>query len=232
MKRIVVKLIIVGIVLAATPLARASVTLSSVDGNWTNPVGGVDIIYVDDVAVAYGSKEQDQIRWGTPSDGINKSGLGFTGIAPPGKDIVMNSPFDIGQLQHLNYVVRENTAATAVDLAVTLDFDGGTSAVFDFSFTIDETLNTSAEPDDIISFQIPASQAVQINGQSYTLELLGFGDTPDDLIDEFVSPEGQINDTLLWGQMSEIPHTPAPGAVILAGLGSGIVGWLRRRRCL
>ena len=92
--------------------------------------------YIDGVAVAYGSGSQDQVRWGDPL-GAEKSGLGFTGIAPPGKEIDMDTPFDIGQLQHFNFVVVTGSACTSVDLAVTLDFEGAASpTVFDFSFAI------------------------------------------------------------------------------------------------
>ena len=60
--------------------AQADLTLKSVDGNWSNPIGGTNIFYDDAVPVLFGNTKQDQIRWGT-STGQGQSGVGFTGIA-------------------------------------------------------------------------------------------------------------------------------------------------------
>jgi hypothetical protein len=77
-KLLVLTLMFVVWAMAASP-AMAALTLDTVDGAWSNPVGGVGIAYIDGVAVAYGNTLQDQIRWGTPYHQPHQSGLGFTG---------------------------------------------------------------------------------------------------------------------------------------------------------
>jgi hypothetical protein len=235
MKTIVVKLIIVGAVLLASPMAKASSTLTSVDGGWNNHVGGTNVTYINGQPIGYGNGLEDQIRWGTPyeapMESIYQSGLGFTGIAQPDKTVYTGVAFEIGQLRHFNNPIGIGTSCSAVDLAVILGFAGGSAATFDFALNVNETANNPGPVDDIIDFSILNSpQDIVIDGTAYSLEILGFGSASDNLIDRFISPEGGINSTLLWGKLTESNHVPAPGAIVLGSLGAGIAGWLRRRR--
>lgn len=199
-------------------------TVQSVDGDWSNPVGGVDITYPT-AAVGYGNGSQDQIRWGT-STGQGKSGLGFTGIEDD-TDITVGSPFEIGQLVHFNRPIGSGTAGSAVDLTVDLEFDNVES--FTFTLGIDETPNAPGPPlsDDHIYFPSSyTSQTFYVGGLPYTLQLLGFGPDAEHLVSSFTSPEGTDNETLLWG---EINLVPIPGAVLLGILGLGAAGLKLRR---
>jgi len=208
--------------------AQADLTLNSVDGDWSNPVGATDPTYYDGVAVGYGNLSQDQIRWGT-STGEGQSGLGFTGIADSSTVPEDGTPFAIGQLVHFNRPIGSGTAGSAVDLTVELDFQGGGTESFTFTLGIDETPNSPGPPasDDHIFFPSSyTSSTFFIGGDPYTLELLGFGDDAGSILDEFQSPEGDDNATLLWGQINLVP---VPGAILLGMLGLGAAGLKLRR---
>jgi hypothetical protein len=203
-------------------------TVKSVDGDWSNPIGGSFINYNDGVVVAYGNLSQDQIRWGEDiSQG--QSGLGFTGIAN-NTDITVGSPFEIGQLVHFNRPIETGTASSAVDLTIDLEFD--TVESFTFQLGINETPNQPpyggyGTSDDFIYFPSSyTSQTFYIGGLPYTLQLIGFGPDAGSLLDYFQSPEGTDNATLLWG---EINLVPVPGAVLLGILGLSAAGLKLRR---
>ena len=226
--------IVICLLLFVVNHANADLTLTAVDGDWSNPVGdGTSTVqYLTVSGIGYGNGTQDQIRWGDPVDN-DKSGLGFTGVAGDGTTSTFDigNAFQIGQLAHFNNPIWSGSEITSADLTVDLDFLGaaGTKS-FTFTLLINETPNTSdaAASADIISF--PSSytdETFDIGGMLYTLQLLGFGNNPSSPLSYFSSPEGGINETLLWGQIVPVP---VPGALLLGMLGLSVAGVKLRKR--
>lgn len=233
MKKLLGFLCAVTLVFGMAGVASA-LTLSSVDGDWSNlDVSGN---YINGVYVAYGNHLEDQVRWGTPAGPGGQSGLGFTGAAPPASTFGVGDAFEIGQLRHFNNPIYA-TWATSVDLNISLSFSdpAGLDPVFDFAFTIDETPNTtgnSPDDDDFIDFPSSyASSVFEISGVNYTLQLLGFGSDASSLVDQFQSREGRTNSTSLWGQITTSSEpVPEPSTILLMGTGLlGIIGFGRKR---
>ncbi len=220
--------ILVGLLSFSVNSAQADLTLYAVDGDWSNPVGAtVYVTYNNGVPVGYGNGLQDQIRFGDTAPSV-KSGLGFTGVAPPSSSFAVGAAFEIGQLTHINNPIPSGTGISAADLTIKLTFSADES--FSFTFGINETSNEPGPPlsDDIISFPSSyAPQSFDIDGEAYTLQLLGFGPNAGSLLDEFQSPEGGSNNTLLWGRITPVP---VPGTVLLGAMGLGMVGWMKRRK--
>lgn len=197
-----------------------ALTVSSVDGTWSNVVGGEYPLLRPPVGIAYGNTLEDQVRWGDPAGSTDpglpvedKSGLGFTGIAD-NSVVDVDDVFEVGLLQHYNRVVAIDTAAEEVTLTISLSFTDPPSWTTELSFTllIDETPNAGGPPssDDIISFvsNLPDVRTFESGGVVYELRLLGFGPSSDNPITEFVSPEGGISQTKLWGQITMVPSEP------------------------
>ena len=227
MKRRGKALLAVVLVLQAGLSATAStVSLTDVYGRWMNTAGGEpsEVQYTSVVNSAYGNNRQDQIRWGTPGASGGKSGLGFTGIASPSLAVKIGEPFEIGQLEHFNSPVRIDTACTKVDLLIGLQFESGSYSTARFSFCVEETLNELPIPEryDVIGFpESYPSSTVLIGGKSYTLKLLGLGPYSGPLKSSVVTPEGEGNTILLWGQI-----VPEPATLLLLAAGALM---LRRR---
>lgn len=231
MKRIIAIAVLASLIASAN--AFGALTLATAEGTWGGEVGGVNVNFPVDQPISYGNGYEDQVRWGTPAEQF-QSGLGFTGSAPPESIFEIGDPFQVGLLRHFNEPIAVGSNATSVNLSISLLFtDPAIVGSFDFTMNINETPNTDVPPDDFIYFSSPsAPQSYVVDGIEYTLELLGFGDNWDNLTTQFQSPEGQTNETILWGRITATPVVPAPAAILLSALGTGLVGWLRRRNTL
>lgn len=208
------------LVFGIAPQAGAiSLNLSS--GSWNETVGGSGIVYQ---TVA----SETQVRWGIPFDGggtSQKSGLGFTGVGP--STFGLGEIFQVGQLRHFNNVISGGTAASAVNLSLSLNFDNPVATQsFNLNLQIDETPNDggcayfSITPcaDKISISETSMSNQFSVAGIDYTLQLLGFSLTPGGVpINEFISQEGGTNQASLFAKITAAEPEPVPEPATVAG---------------
>ena len=116
-----------------TSATATPIPIASVDGDWSNYVGGAGTVNINNTSPTGGS-----IRWG--SGGSSQSGYDFAAVALP---IIAQSDgtnFALGTFTHLNFPINAGTSITAVDLTVSLGNAFTTSATFHYDHN--ETPNT------------------------------------------------------------------------------------------
>ncbi|NEQ50228.1 MAG: PEP-CTERM sorting domain-containing protein [Leptolyngbya sp. SIO3F4] len=184
-----------------------------------------------------------------------KSGLGFSGV----NNLTLNvgEVFNLGTLKHYNNTIwGDGRDAIKTDFSLKLDF-GDTfigQQQFDFALNIDETNNQASShaggvcpyettgdgcSDKITwDFAHNSSNSFEHNGDKYTLELVGFNDTPTfstGTVNRFISQEGRTSEASLFARLvklddgsGERKQTPEPGAML--GLGAAGLLFSRTRR--
>ena len=222
----VVSLIFTGAI--QSPAYAATLTVDALDAMWTATNGGLNIS-------GLGTEE---VRWGTPPI-VNdpNSGLRFDVIPTP-TNVETNTPFAMGTLTHFNFPVFDAASGATLGLDMTITNGNTENVMFMFDLVIDETPNIigncapfqqSATPcDDKITFpNMISAETIVINGIEYSVELLGFGSSPNNLTDEFITEEGQQSSTTLFAQLFN-PGAQVAGellplntsALMIAGLSS------------
>jgi len=234
----IVKTAISGVALTATlgifASSASALTLASSSGTWSNVVGGGGVVY--NVTPSDALPGEKQVRWGDPSAPVTaRSGLGFTGVGLT--NFNTDQIFEVGTLRHFNNPIPRSTAVSAVDLGITLDFSTpSVNQSFNFNFLVDETPNTppckypgaTICPDKISFSNAVSSNSFQIDGVDYTLELLGFSNTPGGTpVNEFISEEDRTNSTKLFAKITT-KSVPEPAS--LAGLGLLGIYFVARRQ--
>lgn len=228
--------VITGLLSFYAPSANA-LTLNGSSGSWSNTVGGSGITTINntDGVYSYGQRDtgENQVRWGSPAYSnslFDKSGLGFAGVGSTSFN--SGDIFELGTLSHFNNPIWGGTAAASTDLAINLDFAELGSQTFNFTLEIDETPNIAgtcvyssdtACADKISWTNAISDQSFSIGEQAYTLELLGFRNTPDSaIVTDFISQEGGTSQASLYGRLNALtPTTPAasvPEPATLSGL--------------
>lgn len=201
--------------------AANALTLAGSSGTWSNVVGGSGVQFQ-----TLGS--ENQVRWGT-SVGSGKSGLGFTGVGSSTFEI--GDVFQVGALRHFNTPIIAGTGAASADLDITLNFSAPAIAqAFTFTFSITETINQAPASSCPFPSTIPCSDKISfpsalgasnfsIGGVNYTLQLLGFSNTPGGaLVSEFISEEGGTNTAFLYGKITSMTPTDVPEPVSIIGI--------------
>lgn len=192
-------------------VADPAPTLSITSAGFHDAIGGINVTYCGEPGgTACVLSPPVQVRWGTPADGTNKSGLGFTPGAP--HVIVYDASFTIGALTHFNFPTISGTWSSGVslDLGVRVDPSILGSPLFDqtitIPFTMHETPNVEPCPypstapcSDKVTFGTSTFQLVSTSDSTvYELEILGFVDpsspTP---IDGLISEEGGSTSAVL-----------------------------------
>lgn len=211
-----------------------ALTLASSSGIWTG-------VNTTDSALRFQTVgNENQVLWGTPSfPSTEQSGLGFSGVTNTNFDV--DETFVVGTLRHFNTQIRGDDVLGA-DLLVNLNFsEPAVNASFNFSFKVEEPFNRPPCPffsitpcsDRITVSNALTPQTFTINEIDYTLQLLGFGNTPNDApSSEFIAQEDMTNSRFLFGKITAASSgREVPEPTTLTGLALLGIYFIARRQC-
>ncbi len=205
-----------------------SITIDTISGNWSNPVGGGGTVSITPGAT---SLDVDEIRWGT---GTNQSGYDWDATNTP---LVVNTEvvFSLGEFSHTNFPISIPQSITSVDLDFEVGtFDSPTNLSATFLFDHNETPNDGADPRDIVTISNAFfNDTFTDGGNAYFFSLLGFSQDGGTTIDtQFFTSENTVNTTQLYAIITEeaIPTVPEPTTLVLLGTGLGALGLVARHR--
>jgi len=205
----------------------AAINLSTTSGTWDNATGN---------PTNYSGNGTSTIQWGNAAGWGQNSGYNFTGLAPQ-NNLQLDTPFAIGTFIHYNYPITGN-AITGADLNVVASLNiNGTLVNFNgtYQFSHNETPNVGGDNccNDIVSFVNNFEQlgTFQVDGQDYTIALLGFKTSADGpLLSEFSTIEGKKNKATLFATITKAVPVPEPSTYLMMTAFLGVCGVLAVRR--
>ncbi|MEM8613481.1 MAG: choice-of-anchor K domain-containing protein [Cyanobacteria bacterium P01_H01_bin.105] len=208
----------------------------------------------------YGSyrKKNGSQYYGSHKDRTaQKSGLGFAGSS--NVELEVGKVFNLGTLKHYNNTIwSDGRIATKTDFSLSLGFGetGLGEQTFNFALNVDETSNTKSNhaggvcpyqttgsgcSDKITwDFAIDSENSFEFEGDEYTLELVGFNDTPDfdaGAVTDFISQENGTSEASLFARIVKVDnepegptHVPEPGALLGIGAVGLVLSKVRRQQ--
>lgn len=232
--RLLAVIAVLAALVAVVPQSARAITLGSSAGTWTpvvcenraSPPYPVQQLISDCVVIfqPVGPNGDTTIRWGSPTNSGQKSGLGYKGFT----DVVVTpgANFDIGTLYHYNYPVYGSLSKARLAIGLTFSDPAGLASTQTFTFDIDETPNSgiceypSTTPcADAISFPSTFSQETFATGdRKYALQMVGF-QYGGQIVPRLISNEEQVTSAVLVARIVDVTptvtiDTPAAGAIV------------------
>ncbi len=231
-KKFVFALIVLGLVFGTVGVSLADLSVTNVDGDWANAVGGQNVSIVNDHGTA---GRFATASWGDPlwSPNPARSSYVFESRITPFDAPTNGTAFSLGTFTHNNFPIPSGSGITGINLLVNLGIEGFGALSTTFVYSHNETPNNSSSPNDIVTITNPVLNAHFISGgNDYYFSLLGFSQNGGATISNvFSTIENQANIADLYGIITTTPipnPTPIPAAIWL--FGSGLVGLIGIRR--
>jgi len=180
----------------------------------------------------YSGVGTNEFRFGAPSAGSTQNILLMEGLPFLTE---MDTPFLVSHLTYTNGRTAVTSGIDSVPVDISLTFNDPVNFartfhfIFDFTLTPNTTGNPILDADTFTPITVQPVTTFDMDGKVYTLRLLGFSnDGGHTIVTSFTLPEDATTHSDLFGEIAA--PVPAPTAVLLGTLGTGLVRWLRRRR--
>jgi VCBS repeat-containing protein len=201
-----------------------NLSVQNLQMGWTNPVfdGGTGQVTETNTDA---DPMTDNLSWGNPASGNGQSGYTLVDnsdyTSGSGSSISTGSTFKLADFQHLNFpIFTGSSILDEVTLSMNMDIVVNGEAVpisVDILLDHNETPNGGADPRDIIT--LPAqSVSVNVNGQSYDIQIDGFRNADGDIVSTILTDENATNSFEIMGSIhSTDPLPTVTGNVSLEG---------------
>ena len=222
----------VSVALLSTSATSASFT-GYAYGDFSNPISGVnDYINIANNDLGYNSNDQSIFDWGLDRRG-RSSQFRFDGTASdytePDFTVTDGSAFSLGDFTYVNRSTRYSAGVTGVDFDLNVNLQGVSWSTFNYSLSIDNTLNGPNNVPDYVSLTSQGEDSLfSYLGESYRFEILGFSrDGGLTFEDSTYANERSSTTAEIYGQIQAVP---VPAALWLFGSGLLTLGALVKRK--